>query len=273
MQKNLTILFTFAIFVLVLGWAITFTSALAKGRPEPKTKGTPLCVTFRDDDGDRVTSNDMSVINPYCNHVGSTGLVTLSPNGDFIFASTGGKEATRRFGLDFTDACVDSEEDLDDDGTLDCTARELDFGPVVDPADLAWFNINSDSHIDLTDIDDFPVGTDPMKWRTVGLNIRFTLEGDEKITRTINFDPKNESWACPAGPDNGDQVTVMRPTEGCWMLFSLATQEGCLTASNSHAGGSGKKTVSVEPQGRYHMPFLMTLQKIEADGTPAWCGP
>ncbi len=208
MQKNLTILFTFAIFVLVLGWAITFTSALAKGRPEPKTKGTPLCVTFRDDDG-----------------------------------------------------------------TLDCTARELDFGPVVDPADLAWFNINSDSHIDLTDIDDFPVGTDPMKWRTVGLNIRFTLDGDEKITRTINFDPKNESWACPAGPDNGDQVTVMRPTEGCWMLFSLATQEGCLTASNSHAGGSGKKTVSVEPQGRYHMPFLMTLQKIEADGTPAWCGP
>lgn len=184
MQKKLTVLFAFAIFVLVLGWAITPVQAedcKGKHKKDPDCdgkggggpEGTPLCVTFGDAPGDRVTS-DGEMPEEYCNHVGSTGLVTLSSNGTFIFASSG-KGATRRFGLDFTDCVTDDQ---------DCGSRDFAIEDPfsVDHTDLASFNIHSDSHIDLTDTVNFPVGTDPMDMKSVGLAIRFTLEGDEKIT-------------------------------------------------------------------------------------------
>ena len=71
----------------------------------------------------------------------------------------------------------------------------------------------------------------------------------------LNFAPKNESWACPGF--NGNPVTVTF-LGGCWEMESMA--EACLTKSNSRAGGSGKRRSSgVEPQGTYHMPFLLML--------------
>ena len=198
-------------------------------------------MAFRDEDPDKVTSLDSVVTSGtervYCDDDPDVGLVTLSAGDQFIFSTSGLKNLPRQIGLDFRD-CAD----------LNCAT--LDFGPVV--VSTASFQFLSDSHTDLADL---PNGA------TVGLRLHFTLPGESNITRTINFDPKNETWACPGDNtgDNGNPVTVTF-SDGCWKVESKATDKACLTKSNSRAGGSGKKRSSgVEPQGKYHMPFLLAL--------------
>ena len=222
--------------------ALTFTSALAK-KPEGtgKDRGTRLCVTFRDSNipPDRVTSLDSDVTGDrgglYCDDDPDVGLVTLSAGDQFIFSTSGLKTLPRQIGLDFSD-CAEN-----------CDDRDFD-----DVVSTASFQFLSDSHTDLTD-PRFLTGA------LVGLRLHFTLSGESKITRTINFGPKNESWACPG--DNGNPVTVtFSSVSGCWEME--AGDEACLTKSNSRAGGSGKRGSGVEPQGTYHMPFLLMLCPI-----------
>lgn len=247
MQKHLTVLLVPIFFLLFVGLSDSY----AEHKKNPNAghgggdEGTPLCVTFRNSVNpvDRVTSDN----NPeYCNDDDPTvGLATLSSK--FIFTSSGvtGQTIPRQIRLDFSECVGGPCDDRDFSGAI--------MDGIEQPVDSASFQFQSDSH---TDLELFPF----MHPMPVGLILKFTLEGD-KTTRTINFDPENLSWACP-DPDNGNPVTVMRLTNGCWIVFS--DQEGCLTASNSHAGGSSKRTASVEPQGTYHMPFLLMLEDVRA---------
>ena len=88
---------------------------------------------------------------------------------------------------------------------------------------------------------------------TVELVVRFGFfnENLQQIRRRINYGPIVEGCT-------SHLVTVRRLTDGCWEVESMApTDEACVFK------GIGRgKNASIELQGTYHMPFLLTLQEI-----------
>ena len=179
---------------------------------------------------------------------------------------------TPRVRLDFR-GCVSND--------LNCGARDFNALVTGDQpgGQLGMVGFNSDDMLDFTVLTHEGADTDR---DTVNLVVRFGLFNTnlQQIRRRINYGPIVNGLNVDDVLENctSNLVTVTRLTDGCWTVESIAPDpeanpvvdgdEACLSK------GTGRgKNASIELQGTYHMPFLMTLQEIKADGSLASCMP
>ncbi len=108
----------------------------------------------------------------------------------------------------------------------------------------------------------------PNDSKLVNLVVRFGFnENFQQIRRRINYGTNPNEC-------RSDAVTVKRLTNGCWTVESIAPDPGANLDGDEACmfKGTGRGTnASIESQGTYHMPFLMTLQEItgfENNGDP-----
>jgi len=269
MQKKLTAFFAFAIFVLLVGWAITPAQAHCNGVMEHEDKhkncpdsggggggGTvPLCVTLT---GGKVTPDGSE---PYCHgeeveadpSVSGFFVIAHIANGtgNFVFNASNSDPQVRSIDLDFS-ACV-PDTVLPGNEAL-CDTREDDFGLFVNDTSFLFatrdFDIRSLGTSDMDNTD------------SVGLFLRFNVNKQDKTFEQINF---RDADGC-----KGDPVRVERLSEGCWTVESIAPDlgadpvvegdEACLLKTT----GRGRNAPIVV-QGKYHMPFFMTLQAFSGN--------
>ena len=276
MQKKLTILFAFAIFVLVLGMQTDSYACHKNANPHGKNStcddggggggvDIPLCVTLPADSNiQRIGGNGS--LETFCD--GEVHVQARIDRTAGVLAVTLLSLATPRIRLDFSD-CVDNDPN--------CGARADEFAEIVTgepPGDtlprLAMVGFNSDDTLDFTTLP----SSSP-----ANLVVRFGFfnENFQQIRRRINYGPIVNGLnvggvleGCTSNP-----VTVTRFSDGCWVVESIApdlpTEEGdeaCLFKGT----GRGKRA-SIELQGTYHMPFQMFLKDqregIDTTGCPS----
>jgi len=170
---------------------------------------------------------------------GGVTAIIQEGNGHFIL-SVG--DTSRSIGIDFSDCDPNSGDNLN----LCDNVRDFpdQIGEAGGP-ELTEFLFSSSFNFDLLNMEE---GVD------VGLRLEFKLVGDPNIKRIINFTDTPREGVCL-----GDDLTVSRLTEGCWLMES--TDLGCLIRRNKGVGRSAK---SVIEHGTYNMPFLLELE----DQTP-----
>jgi len=254
MQKKLTVLFAFAIFVLVVGWAITPVQAHCKpngphvahcnGDPPPEDGGANIRVKvdFRDASGDRLMSDCHEVQGdcPYINKVDK--VVTLirgTVGGKGNFAMHTSKFAIRRLFLDFSDcASVDTEECRPPFLPGGVTGQEHGFTPG--PANLY----------------------------TSGVNLGEMAEGEEikyNLRLSVNIDLNSI--------DGGIYTLFFYPSfAGCPDSSPLSVTRGMGTEADTWVIVAGQNAVTCLAEnvgaadyafrGLYSMPFQMILQKM-----------
>ena len=153
--------------------------------------------------------------------------------------------------LVFSD-CVFDDDDLDPDCdnrkiALDAQSFILSGGNFVGlTSGLAGVAFNAGEDLDfLTDLED----SDTMDVSLVVPIDVFSgqIPTPKQSTRTINYGTRFECGS--------DPVTVTRLDEGCWEVESFPDNVACLILDTGH----GSKA-AFELQGRYNMPFLMTLR-------------
>lgn len=214
----------------------------------------PLCVTLT---GGNVTGDDV-MDNTYCNVETGVTAIIQERGGHFILTVHDTVVTGRSIGIDFSDCVPDDEIP---DNTALCADRDFpqlvgEAGKSVDDPELTEFIFSSSFDFDLLNMGEGEEGVG------VGLRLGFRLDGDPNIKRIINFTSTPREGVCL-----GDNVTVSRLTEGCWLMESIVPGlgeeggEGCHIRRNS---GVGRSTNSVIKQGTYNMPFLLELE----DQTP-----
>jgi len=266
MQKKLTVLFAFAIFVLVVGWALTPAQAHT-GNPcphEPKNPDhkhctgdpplddggggpVPVTVTFRDDVGDTIRSDSELILTmgnpngadvtgceldncPYINKVDKVVALIRSTAGQGTanFVMHLSKFAIRTLFLDFRN-CASGDTDPN------CTPPFLrDF--TVGPTNIFTSGVNlsemaADSTITLSM--SMSVGID---LNSIDLGIWRFFFGN------INADCTGSST-----------IGVTRNNADTWVIEAEQDDFACL----AEQVGAGE----FEPHGLYRMPFMITVQK------------
>ena len=248
MQKKLTILWAFAFFVLLVSWAIK--PAQAHHRDGHSRGGggggIPLCVTISDASTDNVTSdgngklvlNGKASPNTYCHDeqaVDPSSFYVIAGSGggtgDFVFAAS--NSSVRSIDLNFSDCVPDTvlpgNEDL-------CAVRD-------DVFDTSFSFANRDFDIR---------SLDPGVSGLADLFLRFNVNKQDKTFEQINF---RIADGCPGNP-----VTVTRLDNGCWTVESTADDEACLFKKTARG-----RNAPIELQGKYHMPFFMTLHPFSGN--------
>ncbi len=240
MQKKLTVLFAFAIFVLVVGWAITFTPALAKKGGNGKGGGgggggdtIRVMVTFRDFLASEAFSPDHLMSDcqmgncPYIDKVVkvSTGIGT---SGNFFMKLTkGNQQAIRTLFLDFSDCAS-----FDDLGVPTCNPP-FPTGFTVGPANMFTSGIN---------LRDFTGTRGDLR-----LRVPFDLTSIEGGLWSLFFD--SSIMDCPGSSSIG----VTRTNVDTWVIEAGQGAVACL----ARLAGGGELIFS----GLYIMPFKITVQE------------
>jgi len=298
MQKKLTILFAFAIFVLLVGWAATPAFAA-----QPECKGQnknsvecggssgggaprdiPLCVTLEavdptgiggiggievDDDGVPILDDaglPVSITETFCDHefFPDAGGVHagITDEGKLNIALWAGPFP--RVELDFSD-CIVIAQDTDPDCENRDIATNVDSilsggKDVGDTSGLSGVTFSADEAFNFIPTEDgVPILFQDAPVKLVVRIDVFTgqIDTPKQSTRTINYGTRLDDCG-------SDPVTVTRLTDGCWTVESNAPIPGvdegdkaCLIQDIGH----GRKAQPLL-QGRYHMPFFMTLKEI-----------
>ena len=252
MQKKLTVLFAFAIFVLLVGWAVTPVQAHTKfcnSKPEHKHCSEPLPddggsdkysvdVEFRD----RNCDSDMGNRDHFCSDSPNgaapyeDGVADVTAGGDkFRFQLVLGSDK-RTFFLDFSDG-------LDDDNVPDnCVSGCGGDVPVLNNG------LTSGSGSENV----FSTGEPPFSLLDMGV----TVPNNLPRSLWINFrDTVGDDWELIFNPSECDsnlvEVTRINPTK--WEFVS----DGKIACLQVRVGGRGPTI----PRGRYRVPFTLTVDQ------------
>lgn len=262
MQKKLTVLFAFAIFVLVVGWAITPISAHCKqkgphvahcnGDPAPDDGGgtIPVTVTFRDAFGDTIKSDSELILDgnpngadttvcvdtdednvvdkcPYIDKEDKVGTGILSTGRFFMHLTKGNQTAIRTRFLDFSDCVLGP-----------CTPPFLESegfsGFSVGPANMSTRDIDLRGMF----VEDSGVAN-----LVMSLNLTSVGRGDWRLF----FGITNEF--CPSSSNIG----VFRAGPDTWVIEAEQKDVACL----AEQAGGGELIFS----GLYRMPFQVIVKK------------
>ena len=228
----------------------------------------PLCMTLAEDtDIQRIGGN--GGVQTFCDGQDPAHVhISISRKNGGNFAGWMSPGATPLIQLDFTD-CTSGN----------CGA--LDFEDVVtgvdDPINRGLANVTflsgSDDgglHFDFESLvpDDIGEEGDPSGATFVDLVVGFGFYGDGAgTTRGINYGLDVTSLNVADSPQTcfSNKVTVKRVTPGCWEVSSdfSAVGQACLFKESGHG-----KNASILLQGKYDMPFMMTLQAFSRTFDP-----
>jgi len=270
MQKKLTVLFAFAIFVLVVG--LQTDSDACNQKKNPKQHGEePPCNGNGNGDNSVGGSGRYSVDvifgdfecgtnDPNRDHFCSDGLDGNSPYDDadddvsavgdkFRFSLTLQSELTRQFFLDFSDQDGDNKPDncFSDEGC------DLDATPMLDGGPAAGFTLGPAQNVfstgEATSLLDIKKGSP--KFRNFWINFRDT-EGTNWV---VAFDPLQ------CNDIEIDLVSVKRigdigeqDPNDTWEIEATDSEYACLQRQE---GGHGPK----ELYGRYTVPFKLLVTR------------
>ena len=247
MQKKLTVLFAFAIFVLLVGWAVTPAQAehcKGKHKTDPGCDGgggggggtIPVTVFIVDAVGDGLMSDGIGHyidrVDKVSVGIGST--VGLKGQLAMHLGVRGNQPAIRQLFLDFTH-CV--SEDIE--GMTTCTPPSLPDDLTPGPTNLYTSGVNLKEMV-----------VNDTTSSALNMSVNIDLNSIDQGIWTLFF-----YYSSFADCQDGTKVGVTRTGDDTWVI-EAGRVFGAVACLAQNVGAKG-----YEFRGRYFMPFQMEVRK------------